>query len=245
MTITDKLQSIKDLFPRIKVKGVELGKKENYREFWTKFQNGGDRTNYFYAFAGRCWNNETFKPLYPIFPVDNKASDRSAFGIFMYVAWQEENPLDFKDYNFDFSYVLDATYLFRNANARNITCDLSRARNLTQAFNCADGGNLDNIKIKVTSACTNFDRTFGHCANLTSLEFISGSELCESIDLSASKNLTAKSIESTVNALSPTASGKTLTLSYDAVTNADWSQTEAGGFANLATGHPNWEFALV
>lgn len=42
------------------------GKQAEYDRFWDDYQENGNRTSYLYAFAGRAWTNETFKPKHPI-----------------------------------------------------------------------------------------------------------------------------------------------------------------------------------
>lgn len=44
----------------------EEGKKAEYDRFWDVAQENGTRQNYIYAFAGRAWTEETFKPKYNI-----------------------------------------------------------------------------------------------------------------------------------------------------------------------------------
>lgn len=46
--------------------GVEAGKKSQYDEFWDAYQENGNRTVYEFAFAGKGWTDETFKPKYDI-----------------------------------------------------------------------------------------------------------------------------------------------------------------------------------
>jgi hypothetical protein len=42
----------------------------NNDSFWDMYQNGGDRADYKYAFAGSGWTDELFKPKYDIKPTD-------------------------------------------------------------------------------------------------------------------------------------------------------------------------------
>lgn len=53
-----------------KTEGIEEGKQAEYDRFWDAFQENGERTNYNYVFAGKGWNNDTFKPKYPIRPIN-------------------------------------------------------------------------------------------------------------------------------------------------------------------------------
>ena len=49
--------------------GVADGKQAEYDAFWDAYQQNGNRTAYDYAFAGIGWNDENFKPKYPIIPM--------------------------------------------------------------------------------------------------------------------------------------------------------------------------------
>lgn len=48
----------------------EAGRKSQYDEFWDAYQENGNRTDYRYAFAGFGWQDESFKPKYPIIPIN-------------------------------------------------------------------------------------------------------------------------------------------------------------------------------
>ena len=47
-------------------KAVEEGKAAEWTRFWDAYQENGQRVQYAYAFAGRCWNDDTLKPKYTI-----------------------------------------------------------------------------------------------------------------------------------------------------------------------------------
>ena len=82
MAIADKLTQIAENELRVynsgKVKGYEagkeIGKEEGIEEgklaerdaFWEEFQQGGNRTNYTYAFYGSSWTDENYNPKYPL-----------------------------------------------------------------------------------------------------------------------------------------------------------------------------------
>ena len=44
----------------------EAGKQAEYHKFWDNFQQNGTRRNYWGAFTDAGWNDETFKPKYPL-----------------------------------------------------------------------------------------------------------------------------------------------------------------------------------
>lgn len=46
--------------------GYSEGKQSEYDRFWDAAQENGTKTTYSCAFAGYCWNDETYNPKYPI-----------------------------------------------------------------------------------------------------------------------------------------------------------------------------------
>lgn len=84
--------------------GREQGEKDAYDAFWDTYQENGERTHYAYAFAGRGWNDEVFKPKYPLTNITNADS---MFSNNMY--------LEYIDCDLDFSNCTSNTYLFNSA----------------------------------------------------------------------------------------------------------------------------------
>lgn len=80
-TIADKLEYIASNEERVYQHGLDRGYgngyddgysggySECYDAFWDSAQDYGNRTNYEYAFVYDTWNDETFKPKYPLKPV--------------------------------------------------------------------------------------------------------------------------------------------------------------------------------
>jgi hypothetical protein len=93
-------------------------------------------------------------------------------------------------------------------------------------------------KLTVTESTT-FNNTFVGCSSLVNIEF--GGTIGNNISFADSPLLSAKSIESIINALSSTASEKTVTLSQTAVNNA-FTTDEWNTF--IAT-KPNWTISLM
>ena len=73
MTIADKLQQIAERVPIVYEEGFEEGRKNEYDRCWDAFQDFGNRTAYAYGFSNKGWNDETFKPKYPIVCVGSSA----------------------------------------------------------------------------------------------------------------------------------------------------------------------------
>lgn len=65
MSIADKLTQIAENEQKV----FDAGKKAEYDRFWDALQENGNRINYEYAFGGRGWTAETFKPKYPFLKV--------------------------------------------------------------------------------------------------------------------------------------------------------------------------------
>lgn len=51
--------------------GLQEGKKAEYDRFWDAFQENGSKKGYLYAFSGRGWSDDTFKPKYPLTGITN------------------------------------------------------------------------------------------------------------------------------------------------------------------------------
>lgn len=62
MSIADKLQTILENEQKV----FDAGKKAEYDRFWDTYQQNGNRAYYVYAFGGEGWNDDTYKPKYPI-----------------------------------------------------------------------------------------------------------------------------------------------------------------------------------
>ncbi len=67
MNIAEQITALNEKIPQV----YEAGKKSEYDKFWDSFQNKGKRTNYQDGFAGKGWNDTTFKPKYDIIAVGN------------------------------------------------------------------------------------------------------------------------------------------------------------------------------
>ena len=81
-SIADKVRELLGITDKIKPKNFvnklteifNAGKKSAYDEFWDKYQQNGNRTDYYCAFSGRGWTTDNFKPKYDII-VDGDAAD--------------------------------------------------------------------------------------------------------------------------------------------------------------------------
>jgi hypothetical protein len=219
--------------------GFKAGKQAEYDAFWDSYQQNGNRKNYQYgAFGGVGWTDAVFKPKYPI-TVD------LCYNMFCGCEISEVKNIDFSP-----ATTFNQTFYLARRLAKLGTIEIPLATSATYSF--CECNVLHTIeKIVVGEQCT-FSDTFKKCNKLQNIVFegVIGSD----IDLHWSTELTGASIESIINHLSDTSSGKTLTLSLTAVDNAYGWYLPDGSFAGGSTsGHwssleaskPNWTINLV
>ena len=237
MSIADKLMEIADKIPQIYNTGFQKGMKEaegngdttaaynqGYKEgkdsFWETYQEGGNRKMYRYAFAGSAWTQELLDSVkYPIiFPVEATLTERSCLGMFSFLnlrSYTQTDTLDMTEFckKIDFSGCKTANNLFYCACVRNLTLDLSNCDTLAATFHAADGGNIDNIKLKVSRKAT-FTNTFLN-SYIKNIEFMEGSEIGNNINFSRCAGLTKASIDSIADALITDGASRTVTFHAD------------------------------
>ena len=217
----------------------EEGKQAEYDAFWDVYQQNGNRTYYRFGFCGSGWCADTFKPKYPITISGN---GEYAFGLFDYQAPDRENLVDLSVLNIDWSKVTSFSRTFYSANLLDTGfVDTTGCTTLSSTFaSAASKGFITKITLKV-KASTTYTTPFNSQPHLTDLMFTEDSVIGNSgIDLSDSKLLSKASFQSAINALSSTASGKSITFSKTARENAftdeEWS-------ALVAT-KTNWTISL-
>lgn len=187
-----------------------------YDAFWDTYQNNGQRTDYSCAFAGKGWNNKTFKPKYDIVPT-------SASRIFSHTGIQDlKQALENAKIKFDFSKTTSCSY-FADDNAsvqRLPVIDTSSLKSLQYfLFSCPNLEYVEKIILKQDGTQTFTSLySFGSCSKLRDIIF-EGTIGTNNFNLS-SPELSKNSIISVVNALSGTTSGLTATLSLQAVNTA-------------------------
>ena len=226
-----------------KATGYMEGKQAEYDAFWDIYQRNGTRTNYCYAFAGDGWCKDNFKPKYPIVP----SATWGAMGMFFHFGLGYSDVLDFREiaHWFDFSVVDRCSNLFNSAKINHIEIDLSNANNLDAAFGCDwSRTGRTHLTLKVSEKCTSYGSTFAYCGELTHLFFMEGSKIAAGVSVVSATALVKESIESVIAALWDGASGKTLTLSRTAVTNA-FGSTDSDEWKNLIATKSNWTITLA
>ncbi len=133
--------------------GREQGEKDAYDAFWDAYQDNGERTHYSYAFAGYGWDDDVFKPKYPL---TNITAADSMFA-------QNIN-LTYIDYDLDLSNCASNTYLCNNAiSLRRIkSIKFNNEGKNTNLFSSCQS--LQSITINGTIA---FDISMAKCSKLT------------------------------------------------------------------------------
>lgn len=132
--------------------------------------------------------------------------------------------------------------LFRFAFITHINYDLNLTK-MTNANLVFDScTKLVKIQKIITNENVTYTQWFGWCIALETIAF--DGIIGKSIDFQYSTKLTKASILNILNALSPTITGQTLTLSKTAVTNA-FGSTTATEWTNLVATKTNWTISLV
>lgn len=218
MSIEEKIETIAKNVPEV----YEAGKQAEYDRFWDEFQQNGLRKDYWYAFSGTGWP-KVLNPKYNIVFKEKIKTERFCQGMF-YAFNRDRTMGEQMDVSeicskIDFSGCLSANFVFAQAKIKNVFCDFGNCIQLSNTFNCNDGGSIDYIYLKVTEKCTEFSSTFFYCVNLTDIRFTEDSSIAADISLDRSP-LNKESIENIIDTLSPTVINKTLKLKKTAVDNA-------------------------
>ena len=243
MTPSEKLTEIAENIPKI----YEAGKKAGYDAFWDAFQENGMRTDYHTGFAGKGWNEHTFKPKYDITPT-------TAYMMFYQIPNDANIDLvkiqDECGITLDFSNCTNFQYFVYSSGIVRIgTLDTRSANSFSQFL--ANGSTLHTIERLILK--DNGSQTISNAAwflpnSLVNIE-IEG-KLGASVRTVSSK-MTKASLESFISALYEESTGQTLTLSKTAV-NREF-ETEEGlkdgvsspEWQNLISSKPNWTISLL
>lgn len=198
------------------------GKQAEYDAFWDSYQANGTRTGGFFMFAGYGWNSENYKPKYKV-AIGAETYPTYCTSMFeRFDNLQKKTPLEINEGDIDFSKatVLDKTFSNANISKVEMDCIPPNLTRMTDTFqmNSISSHKLHTLKLGV-NAKTTFSETCFRIGSLINLSFIEGSVVGNSVSFAYSKNLTGQSIRNIVNVLSDTATGKTLTLSLEAVNN--------------------------
>ena len=237
MSVADKLTTIAENQQKVYDAGYNKGKADGiqaeYDRFWDTYQQNGNRTLYDYAFNSRAWTDEIFKPKYDMIPESYGAS-----GMF-----HLSGITNLKQLLLDAGVKLDTSnciYLlqtFQNSEITHIPeIDARKATNTS--YMVGSQCKVVTIDKLLVSETTPLFSTFNGSNYLENIVF--EGTIGQNVDLHWSP-LTAESIESTVAALSDTASGMTASFKQSAV-NAAFSWEE---WLALVAAKPNWTITLA
>ncbi len=241
MSIAEKFEVIAD-------EVYEKGKKAEYDKFWDSFQNYGKRTNYQDGFAGKGWNDTTFKPKYDIVPVGNlgRAFQETELTDLVEVLKQYGRKLNTSQVStfsntFYYSYYLTS---IPEIDARATT----ESSPFSSTFSdCKKLKTIEKLILK-DDGSQSFSNTFSKCDELENI-VIEGVIGKNGFNVSACTKLSSASIVSIIEALSETTSGLTVTLSQTAVNNMVFPIVGNKGTYNswteLEQSKPNWTISLL
>ncbi len=230
-----------EYYTDVRLTQYEAGQKSEYDRFWDSYQENGNRTNYQYAFSGAGWNNETFKPKYPIIAKGN-CSYTFAYAVFTDFDFVENGVV------LDVSKAANVTYMFQASRGikRIGVLDFTGCTNINRPFYDARIETIDSLVLSENNTYSNiFD--YARITNLT----IQGTIDKNGFNIQWSTLLTHDSLMSIINALSTTTSGLTVTLSKTAVNNAfETSEGAEDGstsqeWIDLIAIRSNWTVSLV
>lgn len=213
---------------------VTYNRSYGMHRFFSEIQQNGERTNYYYAFYGKHWNDITFYPVYDIKPSGNSNNTFASSKIS-----NIKQRLVECNVALDFSLADPAQALFSKASTTELP-DLTfiSARGLPDLF--SDAVNLKTVGIVTLKEDGSqvLTRAFQNCNALENITF--DGAIGQDLDIHWSTLLTKESIISIINALYDEAEEMTLTLSKIAINNAfgidiDDNTTWSDEWKNLIT----------
>jgi hypothetical protein len=225
-------------------KVYDAGRQSSYDEFWDNYQQNGNLKNYKCVFAGRAWNNNTFKPKYDIQPTNAT-----------YIFQESLNLTNIKDcgVNIDLSKAttLNGAFYYSAVTELGEVSTVS-ASSLADLFAyCYNLVSIDKLILKPVGGQTFTSGTFASCNALEKL-IVSGVISTNNFNVKAATKLNCESILSIILCLSDTTTGLTVTLPTTAketyYNNSGASvnyDTADEAWAALITDKPNWTIALA
>ena len=225
--------------------GTADGVQSEYDRFWDAFQDFGSRTDYAWAF--RRWNTEYIRPKYK---VQNITLKSESFFQYSAVKKIEAEYFDFTGIDSITGQSSGAAYAMFNA-CRQLEeiedLNIPEGAYYGTWYNCVS---LKKIAVVRCAAGKAFTIAFQNCEALEDVTF-TGTMSTNGLDLQYSPKLSRASIESVIDVLSTSVSGRTVTLSADAV-NAAFETSEGANdgvsseaWATLIATKSNWTISLV
>ncbi|MBQ8249969.1 MAG: hypothetical protein IJY93_08880 [Clostridia bacterium] len=222
-------------------KGIETGAQTEYDRFWNEFQDYGERTDYTFAF--RHWSADYIRPKYKVENISLQAQQMFQFA--------KIKKLEAEHFDLAGADKLSGTVygMFNACKQLEEIEDVGiPATNYSATwYNCTA---LRKIAIIRCVAGKAFNAAFQNCEALEDVTF-TGEMSMNGLDLRYSTKLNRASIESVINVLSSSTSGRSVTLSEAAVNTA--FETSAGAtdestspeWAALIATKSNWTISLI
>ena len=216
----------------------EKGKKEEYDAFWGAFQADGKRTYYADAFRGSTV--EYVRPKHKITPKDKGGASRIFYDC-KFLKKAEAAYIDLSQIprgsHISETYYNTFTMCYELEEVEDIGFVPTFGYGSTFAY-CLNLKKVAMIRVDVDTQFSN--DTFVKCTELEEITF--KGEIGSNINFQWSTKLTRASIESIINHLSDTATGKTLTLSKTAVNAAFGDEWDSYVTAHKPSG---WNITLA
>lgn len=235
MSIAKKLSAIAEGLPRV----FSAGAKSEQERFWSEFFKNGA---FGAMFAGGGWNIETFKPIYPAekIKITTRNGGERLFYNFNRPSSFATPLVDLAECceHIDFSDMPYADRVFNNARAKNITVDFGKCTSLEYAFASGNGGQLENVTVKVTENCIGYINPFFYQSEMKELHFTEDSVIAANISFQQSAALSVDSVNSIINALQDRSGQTGLTLYLHATVKAKMTDEQ---YARITA--KNWTVA--
>ena len=237
---TDPL-SLEDMVDEISTLSLTNPSTSNYYdEFWDAYQKMGSRTDYSYAFYGKNWTDNIFKPKYSIAPINPQ------------YMFQRSGVTDLGAMQLDFSNATTLYWTFSYSSVEYLPyLDCSNSTSMQNAFFGASSLRyIEGLKLGNLVGSQGYARMFNNCTSLETVLF-EGIINQDGLDLQYSTHLDYDSIYYMIECLSDDTSGFTVTLSLTAVDIA-FNSDEYGvvgsvspDWLSLLEEKSNWNISLV
>lgn len=194
---------------------------EYYDAFWDAYQENGNRTDYGYTFAGKGWNDETFKPKYNIVPT-------SADNIFTYTGICDlVKCLNDAGVSFDMSNWNCSLYLAQNTKYLQTlpVLDCRKTTNLNYfIFNCDVLRSIEKVILKADGSQGFTAYSFGTLPKLEEIRF--EGVIGKNFEIKGSPLLSTESVDSIINALKDLTGATAQTITFHADVKANLTDTQ-------------------
>jgi hypothetical protein len=215
------------------IRGISGGGEDSYYDvFWDNFQENGNRTDYAHGFSGIGWDDETFKPKYPIKVVSGESMFRKA--------QITELPAGLVDWSY-YNKSLYGSDMFLLCAKLKIIYDAIDISNIGRFNNMFSGCTaLETVSFEGSNAGANWSLTFNGCSSLKDVRFNGEIARTTSIPPSFKDSplLTNESVQSIIDALADLTGVTTKTIVFHADVKVRMTETQIATITNK-----NWTLA--